>query len=271
MTRPPRAAQLALPLALLAPLCPWWGWPLLAPLLAWTGSWLAFVAVGVSLAYLYPSVGLWLAAGGLGVALLWAWSPVVRGRRVLEWTPRGDSLDSVVGRLQGIRCALTRLTWWGHGRGSMARDLKRWTSRGVRYLPSEDLLCEPVQIAYEYGLLGVVALTVAAVLGYRVLAWAGTSSVAVGVAFLVLSGGHAPLRVLWRRCRAVFPSPPLLAEVTIHVAHDGTFKLHTPLGAEATPELVETVASAIVRAGVYFGESRGLTLLQFGDFDRRAS
>lgn len=263
MSRPPYAAQLALPLALLAPLCPWWGWAILAPLLAWTGSWLAFCAVGAAMVWLHPWTLAWALLGALGVALLWA----LPGRP-LEWTPRGDSLDSVVGRWNGLRCALTRLTWRGHGRGSMARDLKRWTSRGVRYLPSDYLLCEPVQVVYEYGLLGLVALTVAAVLGFLSLAQAGPPNVAVGVALTVLSLGHAPLRVLWRRCRAVFPTPPLLAEVTIHVAHDGTFKLHTPISVDASPELVEAVASAIVRAGVHFGESRGLTLLQFGDFER---
>lgn len=249
-----------MPLALVTPFAPWWGWLLLAPLLAVTGSWLAIGAVGVGITLLHPWVAPWLGALALLLGVFWGWSPVVFGRRALEWTPRGDSLDSVGGRLWGIRCALTRLTWWGHGAGSMARDLKRWTSRGVPHLHHEWLLCEPVQVVYEYGLAGGVALVAMAWLAGVVLPRLSAPVVAAGAIFLVLNLGHAPLRVLWHRLRAVFPTPPLVAEVTIHVAHDGSFRVFTPIQADASPELAAVIANAMLRAGVYWAEQRGLTL-----------
>ena len=40
--------------AIIAPFCPWWGWPILAAGLYITWSWTAFIGVAISMAWMYP-------------------------------------------------------------------------------------------------------------------------------------------------------------------------------------------------------------------------
>src|SRR3989304_4554365 len=70
---------------LLAPFCPWWGWPLLAIGLYLTCSWTAFLALGVALIWVHPDS--WL-LGALGTAggILAVVLTRLTGWRVLERT-----------------------------------------------------------------------------------------------------------------------------------------------------------------------------------------
>ena len=150
----------ALYLALVSPFCPWWGWPLLGAGLTVIWSWQAWVAVAAGMVWLYPGSWPWMTAGGLLVAMGWAWSPMVAGQRLLEWTPRGDTIDSLVSRWRGWQLI------WHHGRahwllgagpGTMQPALLRWGSRYDLELCWGEGFNELLHLWYEYGLLGVVA------------------------------------------------------------------------------------------------------------------
>lgn len=54
--------------------------------------------------------------------------------------------------------------------------------------------------------------------------------------------------------------PPILAEVTIIVGPDGRGRLFAPRFLDDSPEALKTVAAAIIRTGMWFAESRGLTV-----------
>lgn len=151
----------ALYLALVSPFCPWWGWPFLGLGLGLIWSYSAFVAVGVGMVWLYPAywlLGLVASAGG---ALLWCWSPLVSGRRVLEWTPRGDTIDSMVSRWRGWQLIVHHGTsrWLlGHGPGTMEPTLLRWGSRYDLELCWGEGFNEILHFYYEYGVLGLIAV-----------------------------------------------------------------------------------------------------------------
>ena len=68
------------------------------------------------------------------------------------------------------------------------------------------------------------------------------------------------VRLLTGRPRPMF-GPPILAEVTIIVDRDGRGQLFSPKFLdEGDPKVLITVASSIVRTGIWFAESRGLHL-----------
>ena len=187
----------AMYLALVLPLAPVWAWPVLALGLAITSSVLALMAVAAVVVWLWPSAWLPVAAGGLLVAILWAWSPTVRGRRLGEWTLRGDTLDSVWARLAVWRIVahdLTRERSWGFGIGpnQASKRLRTWASRVGIELPHECHM-ELMQVLYEYGLVGVLAV---AAFCWRVGAHLtlGDPWAAAWVAGCVLSCAHWPMR-----------------------------------------------------------------------------
>ncbi len=191
-------------LALVAPLCPWWGWPALAWGLWLTGpSWLAVVALcAASWTWLPYPMGWVPLALCSAVLVAWLVSRRLGGRwRWLEWTPRGDSLDAVALRWRIWRAMGQGMATWAHwpfgcGPGSTGVDLKRWyTSTGVKggELPGS-ALNEPLQLAYEYGVFGVAAL---ALFAWRVGPHLGVdpwSGVVLTGAILAL--GHEPMRIL---------------------------------------------------------------------------
>ena len=186
----------ALYLAFVVPFCPWWGWPLLGAGLLVVSSFHAFLAGGVALVWVYPELWLLGACTATAGAILWAWSPVVWGQRLLEWTPRGDTFDSIVSRWRGWQLM------WHHGRaqwllgagpGSMEPALLRWGSRYDLELTWGEGFCEPLHFAFEYGLLGVLAM---GAFVWRV--WPGLSLgdswSAAWIAGVILALGHWPLR-----------------------------------------------------------------------------
>jgi hypothetical protein len=199
-------AATALYLALVAPFCPWWGWPVLAVGLWLSWSWLALLAVGAGVGYLYPvfvPLGAILALTG---GVLWGlgirhkatgerWLSI-KGRAPMDWTPRGQSLAPVEGRLAVWKHALVRLTWLGHGPGSCERDIKRWaSSHRLRGAPDSELHHEILQQVYEYGLIGAMA---AAAFAWQVGGHlkAGDPWSAAFIVGLVLSIGHWPMRLV---------------------------------------------------------------------------
>ena len=186
----------ALYFALMAPFCPWWGWPILAVGLYLTWSWLAFIGVGVGMAMMYPAWAGWIV--GAVALVLWTWMLSWLGKiKLFEWTPRGDSFDSVVNRL--IVWILIVQAWWhgprllGRGPYSLEPELRRWSSRCWIELPNGEACNDWLQHGYEYGLLGMAAL---ALVGWRLaphLALGDPWSAAV-VAFATMALGHYPGR-----------------------------------------------------------------------------
>ena len=186
----------ALYLALVSPFCPWWGWPLLGAGLTIIWSYQAWVAVAVGMVWLWPGSWPLMTAGGLLVAMLWAWSPMLAGQRLLEWTPRGDTIDSLVSRWRGWQLILHhgRAQWLlGAGPLTMEPALLRWGSRYDLELCWGEGFNELLHFWYEYGMLGVVAVgaflwRVAPHLELRD-PWS-----AAWVVGLILTLGHWPLR-----------------------------------------------------------------------------
>lgn len=182
--------------ALVAPFCPWWGWPVLGLGLYLTWSWLAFIGVATGLAVLYPAWAGWLVASVTLVLATWAisWAYDVK---LFEWTPRGDSFDSVIARLT-VWVLLVQAWWAGPrwlGRGAYALDpeLRRWSSRSKRELPTGESSVEPLQHLYEYGALGILAV---GFLGLRLSSGfaCGDPWTAALAASAVISLGHYPCR-----------------------------------------------------------------------------
>lgn len=194
------------------PFCPWWALP--GPLVGlWlTGpAWGATVALVPALVWLAPRTWLPAAAGGLLGLLLLAWAVrrvPIAGRRLLEWTPRGDSLDSIRARWTVIRVTWEEIRrerrWlWGAGPGIMPLTTRQWAARArpPYYIPKGDLHMEPAQVAYEYGALGVTAMALFAwQIGHR-MTWGDPWSAAAlgGAVFACTTYAFrvAPLGALW--------------------------------------------------------------------------
>ena len=188
----------ALYLALIAPFCPWWGWPLLGAGLLVVSSFHAFAAAGVGAMWVLGDLRSWLLGAFLALlgAILWAWSPVVWGQRLLEWTPRGDTFDSIVSRWRGWQLIWHhgRANWLlGAGPGTMEPALLRWGSRYDLELTWGEGFNELLHFWYEYGALGLVAV---AAFVWRVSPGLklGDPWAAAWVAGVVLAVGHWPLR-----------------------------------------------------------------------------
>ena len=152
----------AMYLALVLPLAPWWLWPAFGLGLVLTSSVLALAAVAVAGVWLAPWTLPFVGAGVLLLIGLWAWSPMVGGRRLGEWTLRGDTLDSTWARLYVwpiIAHDLTRERSWGFGLGptEAPKRLRTWGSRIGVELPHE-VHMEALHVLYEYGLVGLLAV-----------------------------------------------------------------------------------------------------------------
>ena len=200
----------ALYFALVAPFCPWWGWPVLLVGLYLTWSWLAFCGVIAGLAMLYPwTLGFSIPAGLLA-ALAWyltlerpgvvpvpgRWPLWIRGQPIFEWTPRGHSFDSVTARVRLWYLVPYHMGghWLtGYGPYTFESEHRRWGTRYGIDLTYGEAHNELLQHLYEYGLIGVAA-AVAFVVPLLVQLRLGDPWSAVVVVGLGLSLGHWPMR-----------------------------------------------------------------------------
>jgi len=153
-------------LAIVAPLAPWPLWPVFALGLWWSGSWLALGALGAASIWNWPVPMVWgpIVASSLLGGLLVAFRVPIAGRAAGEWLPRGDSWDSITQRLRTWRLILATLPavmpW---GRRPLSWDLHRYQAAAGQPMP-DAAFNEYLQVSYEYGLIGVVALVGGALL-----------------------------------------------------------------------------------------------------------
>lgn len=94
------------------------------------------------------------------------------GVRPLEYTPRGDSLDSLGLRWRTwvvVARSLPALLWrHPFGRRPLGKDLRRYITATGASIQPEACFNEYLQVAYEHGVLGVAA----SLLGLGALGWA---------------------------------------------------------------------------------------------------
>lgn len=133
-------------------LLPWWTWGGLAVGLYLVHSWLSFLAVGAALCVLEPGL-----IPGVVLLILHGWLFALRGW--LTWTPRDNSFDSIRARLnvypmvwQAWRSGLWR---WGAGPDTFMAAGRRWWVRTGKPVPLGEAHNEVLQMAFEYGWLGV--------------------------------------------------------------------------------------------------------------------
>lgn len=130
--------------------------------LALTSSWLAYLAVLAGLAVLVPRT-LYVT-----IPLLVFCAGVIAFTRWFEYTPRGDTTDSIRQRLLTWRYAWAHLrqypTWLvGRGPYTSVYDLLRWCARYRQELVYGHFHCEPLEFVYEWGVPGALALIAFAV------------------------------------------------------------------------------------------------------------
>lgn len=190
--------------ALVLPFYPIWALPIPLLGLFLTSSWAAGLAACGAFLVLYPSGWpFWVGSPLLGAVLAlteargWRW-------RVLEFTPRGHSLDSVWQRVRISRLtlrAMGRREWWPWGYGSrvgsrnaMETAVIRWAARyGVEKVPTGHIHNDALHYLFEYGLPGVASLGLLAALLIPTLQIGDPWSACV-VAGAVLSGGSLAFR-----------------------------------------------------------------------------
>ena len=122
----------------------------------------------------------------------------IRGQRLLEWTPRGDSVDGW--RARWVVTRLLVAEWWhgghrwlGQGPGSASKAVRLWSSRQRMELPNGEAHNDPLQVLYEMGLvamLALIAFVAPILLNLRV----GDPWASAWLAGAVLSLGHWPWR-----------------------------------------------------------------------------
>lgn len=185
-------------LALVWALAPWFVWPVLALGVVVTSSILAGVAVAIAVVWLYPWTWVLFLGVGFAVTIAWGISPAVCGRRILEWTLRGDTLDSWWARWYAWRVILHDFRhspqhWLtGHGPNAAQKTLRSWASRIHVELPHE-VTNEALHLTYEYGVIGgLAALAFVVRVGPHLML--GDPWSAAWLAGALMSFGHWPCR-----------------------------------------------------------------------------
>jgi len=152
-------------------------------------SYVAFVGVAVAasvmLASPWPLVVLALCAGAYTYEPVRIWLD--------RWTPRGSSPDWRV-RFVVADLAIRHATWRGHGPGTMGFAILGWGARLRRSLTFGEACCEPVQLVFEYGVLGGLAMFIflGGIVGRLHLGSPWSASFLVGV---TASLAYFPLRI----------------------------------------------------------------------------
>lgn len=194
-------------LAAAFPFVTWWLLPLLLPGVYLTFSYTCLLGISLAAAWMWPTTALWVFGGlsaSLGTMLLAKCHEVDvvgkatwRNQRLFEWTPRGDSVDGWWARVVVDRLVLAKLwrerPWMGFGPGSLDPEIRRWSSQTAMELPSGELHCDPLQHCYEYGLIGLAAIT-AFVIPIALNLRLGDPFSAAWVTLAVISLLHWPLR-----------------------------------------------------------------------------
>jgi len=196
---------LAALLAVVLPYALTWSWVASVGVLAGlavTSSRAALLGVVAGVALLWPVAGVGLAALALALAL-----DVVRGHvlgppaGLLEWfTHRGQTHASIAGRWHVWRALWEAWPWLrGAGFGAAGRQLGVWghaREPGTPWIQGGNVHNEPVEWAYETGLLGVVAL--------GLIAWEIGPTLRIGdpVSAAIVSGAVVSLATPFLR---VFP------------------------------------------------------------------
>jgi hypothetical protein len=187
--------------ALLLPFAPWWALPIPLLGLAITSSWAALLAALGGALVVWPIPALMVGGGSLAVGgAAWLVMGLFGNWRLLEYTPRGHSLDSLWQRLRVNRLLLYSFTnpaWWpfGFGPRSMEKQVMRWASKiGPDKIPLGQAHADMLHFCFEYGLCGVAAIIL---LGFSVLPhlqwgdpWTGSL-----VAGAILTTASIPCRV----------------------------------------------------------------------------
>lgn len=195
-------------LAVTFPFAPFWLWPVYAVGVWLTFSFTTFVGIALGAAWLFPGSAIY-SAGVLALLLWTMWqskrhsgdvvgTATFASQRLLEATPRGDSVDGWWGRLLADQLLIAE--WWaggrrwlGQGPGSAGKAVQQWNSMQARELPNGEAHCDGLQLLYEYGLLGLGAALAFAggVVPHLALgdAWSAAWIVTIAISLI-----HWPLR-----------------------------------------------------------------------------
>lgn len=190
-------------LVLVVPFATPWEWPLYALGLSLTCSWLAFLALGAVVLVLAPWAWPALVVSLAVAVVLVAFGPLRRA--LVDHTPRGGSLDSIRERWRtwaAVVHLMRRWPVWLLGRGPGSRndgaprlDVVREAILRGQQLEAGSFHCEPLELAYTYGLLGIAAMAA--------LVWQVAPRLALGdpwsaavVAGAVLACGTIPCRIV---------------------------------------------------------------------------
>jgi hypothetical protein len=108
----------------------------------------------------WPYAMVWgpIVASGLLAAALVVLRVPVAGRAAGEWTPRGDTLDTLWVRTELLRHAWSVWTWQGTGPGTTPYRHLQAHARGHLREPTGTLHNEAAQLALEYGIVGILAV-----------------------------------------------------------------------------------------------------------------
>lgn len=191
--------------ALVLPFYPAWALPIPLVGLFVTSSWAAYLAALGAAIVLWPIPALVL---GGSVSILAAFALVLRSSgstwHLLEYTPRGDSLDSVWQRVRVIRLlvrSMAHRAWWPWGYGTRVGSRKamemaviRWAARyGVTTIPTGHPHCDLLHFFFEYGVPGVAIVVILGALAWPRMAW-GDPYTACLIAGGILAGSTLPFR-----------------------------------------------------------------------------
>lgn len=257
-------AAIALPLTLSI------HWTVALPIVATlfvTRSWTAWLASSAGVLWLYPEF-LPVALGSLFVLALASWSTWTLPRQGTGRTsladhllPHGAGLDGLRGRL--ISWAYLARTWsWRGGDVRLALEQASIRSNGMA-MEGGPARNEFIELAYRYGLAGVLAAAVILAAGWWLMVPGSPVSATLLAAGVILSG-TSPLQALKRWLTghdgALF-GPPVLATLTIHIDAEGQGHLYGKLPDPTTTQnramlaltarvLVMMAEPIMVRAGL---------------------
>jgi hypothetical protein len=230
-----------------------------------TRAWTAWGAAGLGVAMLWP----WTLAVSGGAALLVAatsWGAWTTNRRVVRargsfserWMPHGAGLDGLRARL--VSWAYLCRTWsWRGGDTRLALEAASIRSGGVA-MEGGPARNELVQLAYSYGLAGVVGVLVV-LIGACWFIRVGEPFSAMLAAGLVVCSGTAPLTALRRWLTGgdgpLF-GPPLRASLSLHLDAKGMIHLY---GAETADHALQVeIAWMLANAANGWMQQHNVTL-----------